>query len=646
MPAPGTLPFDVALADACCPRPACRRIDSVPLLTKRESRCYNRPGPWRTAHFCVLQGEAGGITVPNDVMYDEHGRREWWGSKASRYFPLLDALHTHRLRDYLADLQAGIVIAVVMVPQAIAFASLAGLPPVVGLHTAIVTILIYALVGPSRQMVVGPTSVASLMVALSLAPLHLAPAHYVTGAIVLALVTGVFFLLLGLFRAGHLENFISQPVLLGFTSAMVLIIIIAQAPTLMGIHLSHGSGSHRVILTLLELLLNAAATQWATLAIGVVGIASIIICRRISPLLPGPLINVFLGAGMLIVVRRFWGQSVDVVGDMQRTLPAFVPPYPLDLPVDNGTGMLTALVRTGLAIGVVTYVQSISIAKIMAGRTGRRIDANQELIALGLANLGGALFRCYPAAGSLSQSSVSYRAGARSQLACVIAAVVALLTLVALSPYLSYVPRACLAAIVIVSVTNLFDLRSIIRAFRVKSGDGSVIVATFLATVFLNMDTGILVGVALSLGIILWRTARPRISYDTAPVRTPDAGSGGAPIGMTEDAGTIVVAVEGPLLFMSASHVESAVINLLADRPDTKRVILDATAISDLDTTGEKILWDLLRMMMLKEIDFAIAGATPTVTDVMRRAGFCQFLGEENFYRSLPDAIAARHGAA
>ncbi len=560
----------------------------------------------------------------------------------ARYFPILDAFHSHHPRDFLADIQAGIIISIVMIPQSIAYADLAGLPPEVGLHTAIVTFLIYALIGPSRQMAVGPTSIGSLMVALALMPHRFTSEQYVMSAIFLALVVGSFFLILGIFKVGNLENFISQPVLLGLTTAMVLIITIAQTPHLLGIHIDYGNGSHHIIQTLLLLILQAGKMRWEVLMIGSVGIASIIICRRINPLIPGPLINMLLGAGLMFAISRLFGHTVDVVGEIRSSLPVFSPPRLTPL-LGTGATMPASLVRAGLAIGIVTYLQTISAAKILAGRTGRRLDANRELIALGVANLGGAMFHCYPAAGSLTTSSASYRAGSRSQLASVVSVLMTILTLIYLTPYLSRVPRACLSAIIVVSVLSLIHMPSISRAFRIKKSDGMVIVMTFILTLALGADTGIFFGIIVSLGMIIWQTARPRISCMGAPGGVSSGGDRDQPAVQATDPAVIIVKVEGPLLFTSVSYIENTVINLLVDNPKVGTVILDAVAITDLDTSGEKMLWDLLRMMILREMDFVIAGATQTVTKIMHRSGFQKFLGAENYYSSVSDAIAARH---
>ena len=565
----------------------------------------------------------------------------------ARFFPLVEVFGTHSPQDYATDLLAGIIISVVLIPETIAYASLAGLPAYMGLYTAIVAFLIYALVGPSRQVVVAPVSVVSLMVAAALSRANLTPPQYIACATLLSLVSGIFFILLGMMRAGYLENFISHPVLTGFTTAAALIVAITQAPHLLGIHLHQDGGSHHILYTLYLSIIHVGELNWVTMIIGLSGIASIFLSHRISPLIPGPLVNVVLGVGIMAVLGGMAGTQVETIGEIKGALPKFVLPDLRSPWLYTGSLYLGDLVGVGLVIGLVSFIETLSISKIMAGRTGRRVDANRELLSLGLANLGGAFFQCYPAAGSLSKSSVSYQAGAKSQLAALTAVLMVILTVLFLTRFLAIVPKACLAAIVMVAVYHLIDIPQITRAFEVKKTDGMVVVATFLATLTLGVQMGILLGIIISFGYIIWQTARPRVAV-LGRVEGTEASFHDVEVCRAETwLDLLIVKVEGPLYFASANQVESSVINLLADNPEVRAVIMDARAITDLDTSGDKVLWELLRMMILKEVHFLMAGVTKPVSEVMRRSGFFDFLGPENFYHALPEAVAAmRNGGS
>lgn len=559
----------------------------------------------------------------------------------ARFFPILEILGAHRPRDYATDLLAGVIISVVLIPETIAYAALAGLPLDMGLNTAVVAFLIYALVGPSRQVVVAPVSVVSIMVAATLGPQQLSPEQYITSATILSLVAGVFFILFGIMRVGFLENFISHSVLTGFTTGAAMIVAITQVPHLLGVHLTEDVGSHNILFTLYATLIHLNAFNWLTVIIGLAGIAAISLSHRISPLMPGPLVNILLGVGMMTVLGAVTGIEVETIGQFKGDPPTFMLPALGSAWLYTGSFGLLDLVQAGMVIGVVSFIETLSVAKIMAGRTGRHVDANRELISLGLANFGGAFFQCYPAAGSLSKSSVSYLAGARSQLAALTAVIMVIFAVLFLTRFLAMVPKACLAAIVLVAVYHLIDIPQITRAFKVKRSDGMVIGVTFASTLTFGVQTGILLGIIFSFGYIIFQTARPRIAL-LGQVAGTQLSFHDVELCHAETwHDLLIVKVEGPLYFACAKQVESAIINLLADSPHLRAVIVDARAITDIDTSGDKVLWELLRMTILKEIHFLIVAATKPVSEVMRRSGFYDFLGPENFYHALPEAVAA-----
>jgi len=350
---------------------------------------------------------------------------------------------------------------------------------------------------------------------------------------------------------------------------------------------------------------------------------------------------VLLGVGIMAVLGGMAGTEIETIGEIKGALPAFMPPALTSSWLHKGPFNMGDLVEIGMVIGLVSFIETLSISKIMAGRTGRRVDANRELMSLGLANFAGAFFQCYPAAGSLSKSSVSYQAGAKSQLAALTAVVMVILTVLFLTRFLAIVPKACLAAIVMVAVYHLIDIPQIIRAFEVKKTDGMVIVVTFLATLALGVRTGILLGIIISFGYIIWQVARPRVAV-LGRVEGTEASFHDVEVCQAETwLDLLIVKVEGPLYFASANQVESSVINLLADNPEVRAVILDASAITDLDTSGDKVLWELLRITILKEVHFLMAAVTKPVGEIMRRSGFYDFLGPENFHHALAEAVAA-----
>ena len=369
-------------------------------------------------------------------------------SKWSRLFPIWGYIRHYTAKDYALDIIAGIVIAVVLVPETIAYAALAGLPPEVGIYTAIIAYLVYAIVGTSRQLVVAPVSIMSLMVGASLGQQHYTPEQYIVASTVLAFLVGLILFILGLFKGGYLENLLSKPVGLGFITAGAAIVATTQLPHLLGIEIHTVSGPLKTLDTWRQLAFNLGQTDWLPLLIGVVGVASFQFSKKISPLIPGALINVLLGVAILY----FLGGGLDscrlaLVGPIPGHFPTFSMPWAME-----GQTFLNALqsihidtlILLAPGIALVNIIESLSIAKVMAGRNGDKVDADRELMSIGMANMAAAFFHGYIAAGSLSKTSVSYQAGSKSQLSGIVAVVMVILTLLFLTPYLYYVPVACL----------------------------------------------------------------------------------------------------------------------------------------------------------------------------------------------------------
>ncbi len=541
------------------------------------------------------------------------------------------------------DIIAGIVIAVVLVPETIAYAALAGLPPEVGIYTAIVAYLVYAIVGTSRQLVVAPVSIMSLMVGASLGQQHYTPEQYIVAATVLAFMVGLILFILGLFKGGYLENLLSKPVGLGFITAGAAIVATTQLPHLLGIEIHTVSGPLKTLDTWRQLAFNLDQTDWLPLLIGVVGVASIQFSKKISPLIPGALINVLLGVAILY----FLGGGLDsgrigLVGPIPGHFPTFSMPWAME-----GQTFWNALqsihfdtlILLAPGIALVNIIESLSIAKVMAGRNGDKVDANRELVSIGMANMAAAFFHSYIAAGSLSKTSVSYQAGSKSQLSGVVAVVMVILTLLFLTPYLYYVPVACLGAIIMVAAYHLFEYEAIKRTFRLRKTEGWLIVATFILTLALGVDYGILAGIVISFGLVIWKTARPRIypmglapgshvAYQEVDVQE-----------LAADKDELIVKIDGPLYFANANYVEMKLINMLAEHHNLRRFIIDLRALSDIDLSGESILWELLKILIWRDCDLAIVGANKLVLDFTKESGFYEFLGSSNFYASIHEAI-------
>lgn len=564
-------------------------------------------------------------------------------SRWRRVFPLWGYIRHYSAKDYVMDIIAGIVIAVVLVPETIAYASLAGLPPEIGIYTAIVAYLVYSIMGTSRQLVVAPVSIISLMVGASLGQQNYTPEQYIVAATVLAFLVGLILFILGLFKGGYLENLLSKPVGLGFITAGAAIVATTQLPHLLGIDVHTISGPLKTLDTLRQLSFNLNQTDWLPLLIGVVGVASIVLSKKISPLIPGALVNILIGVAILYFLGGGLNSGrVALVGPIPGHFPTFSMPWAM-------TGQtfwnalqsihIDTLILLAPGIALVNIIESLSIAKVMAGRNGDKVDADRELMAIGMANMAAAFFHSYLAAGSLSKTSVSYQAGSKSQLSGVVAVLVVILTLLFLTPYLYYVPVACLGAIIMVAAYHLFEYETIKRTFRLRKTEGWLIVVTFILTLTLGVDYGILSGIVISFGLVIWKTARPRIyplglapgsltAYQEVGVQELETG---------ED--ELIVKIDGPLYFANAGYVEVKLINMMADKRQLRRFIIDARALSDIDPSGESVLWELLKILIWRDCHLAIVGANKAVLDFTIASGFYEFLGPTNFYASIHEAV-------
>lgn len=565
-----------------------------------------------------------------------------WQRKLFNLFPFLQVTQTQHPTDFIKDILAGLILSVVLIPEGIAYASLAGLPPLIGIFTVTIPLLIYALIGPSKQLVVANVALISMMVGEFLSLHKLNPEQYLTYAILLSLMNGFFIFFLGVLRAGFLENFISHSVLMGFTAAAALIIASTQLKHLVGIYLPPGESTPNVFYTFYVIFSRFQDWNWTSLVIGVSGIVVILLCRRLTPVLPGPLFNILLGIGIMHTMGNLMGGNVETIGKIQGSLPYFVFPDFSKFELATSSSIsFDKLTFEALIIGLVSCLETLTICKIMAAKNRTRIKANRELIALGLANMSSAFFQCYPSSGSLSKTSTSYMAGTKSQLASLTAVGMGFITLAFFTSYLALVPRACLAAIVLVAVSYLIDIRAIIRAFRIKKSDGFIISFTFFSTLSWGIEIGILLGLITSFIIIIWQTSRPRISFlerigEKEPIFSEVKGLAGR-----KEKDIIIIKIEGPLYFLSANQLETTIINLLADDLDIKTVILDASAITDLDTSGEEMLWTILRLLMLRQVYLILAGVTKPVMEIMQRSNFHDFLEAINFFPSVREALVA-----
>lgn len=568
-------------------------------------------------------------------------------SRLRNALPLLDSLRGYTRGTFTSDLSAGLTTAVMLVPQAMAYAMLAGLPPEVGLYASMLPLALYALFGSSRQLAVGPVAMVSLLVAAAVAPLaESGSAEYLGLALLLALLVGVLQLSMGLLRLGFVVNFLSHPVVSGFTSAAALIIGASQLGHLLGVKLPSSHHIH-------ELFIEAAArleqVNLVTLAIGAGSIAALVALKRFAPRLPRALIVV--AAATLAV----WGfglhdHGVAIVGALDPGLPPLTLP-PLDL------ASLEAVFPTALAIALIAFMESISVAKVFARRHKYELDANQELVALGAANLGAAFTGGYAVTGGFSRTAVNDQAGARTNVAALVTAGAVALTALLLTPLFFYLPKAALAAIIVTAVAGLVDLHEVKHLWKVKKSDLIFLGLTFVSTLTLGIEPGILIGVAASIGWLVVRTTRPHTAVLGRLPGTPHFRNVKNYPHAERTPGVLVLRMDARLYFGNIAHFKRILADELGERRERAErgeascatVVIDASAMNDLDSSGDSALEDLRADLAARDIDLLFASVKRPVYDVMVRSGFAARLGPDRFFYDVDEAVtwaAARSCAA
>lgn len=507
-------------------------------------------------------------------------RREWM----VKVLPAAGWLLSYRRELLRSDLSAGLTVAVLLIPQSMAYAALAGMPPEAGLYSAIVSLLVYAALGTSRFISVGPVAIDSLLVAAAVGPIAQGDtAVYVSAAGVLAVMTGLVQLALGVLRLGALVNFLSVPVISGFTSAAALTIGASQVKDLLGLTLPQGRGSK--FLDTLSATLSAVSTvHLLTTFIAIASIVALVLGRRLAPKVPAALVVVAVST-TAVALLRLDREGVAVLGEVPAGLPTpLLPAYDLDL--------LRQLLPAALTIAVISYMESISTAKAFASRTRTRVQPNQELLAVGAANVAAGFFRGFSVAGGFSRGAVNFRAGAQTQLSGITAAAVLILAVAFLTPLFFYLPKAVLAAVIVVAVATLVDVRGARRILRVQRTDGIGLLVTFFATLLIGVAQGLAVGVLASLVVFIARTARPHIA-EVGRVKGTNRYRNVERWATRTDDHIALLRMDGPLYFANARFLEQRAQTLVSDRPLVEHLVVVASAIADVDASGAEMLLEL-----------------------------------------------------
>ncbi|MBT2582704.1 sulfate permease [Planococcus sp. ISL-109] len=548
-----------------------------------------------------------------------------------KWIPALEWMGSYKKSDLSGDINAGLIVAIMLIPQGMAYAMLAGLPPVIGLYASTIPLIIYALFGTSKQLAVGPVAMVSLLV-LSGVSLLAEPGtdEYISLVLLLMLMIGVIQFLLGVFKLGFIVNFLSHGVISGFTSAAAIIIGLSQLKQLIGVSLE---ADKNVFLILAETVRRAAEINPVTLVIGLGSIAMLIVMKKYVKKIPGPLFVVVFSI-LAVYLFNLQDFGVKIVGEVPSGLPSIsLPAMQLDA--------IIALLPIALTISFIGYMESIAMAKAIAAKEKYKVNPDRELVGLGLANVGGSFFAGYPVTGGFSRSAVNYQAGARTPLASIITAFLIILTLLFFTGLFYYLPNAVLAAIIMVAVYSLIDMKEVKNLFKVNKVDGWTWMLTFLATLFIGIEQGIIIGVIFSLIVFIRRSAYPHVAelgylpeqqvYRNTK-RYPEA---------EVDPEVLIFRVDASLYFANMTFLEDKLCARVAEKPETKWVVFDFSSVNSIDAVAVHALEELMEQCHTGKVEIIFAGIKNTVLDVLKRADWDTKYPEKIYAMNIEQALAS-----
>lgn len=550
-----------------------------------------------------------------------------------KFFPILRTLGSYKITELPKDILGGFSVGIVLVPQGMAYAMIAGLPPVYGLYASLMPVLVYVLFGTSRSLAIGPVAMDSLLVAAGLGTLAIVGLeNYIALAILLAFMVGAIQLVLGLLKMGYLVTFLAKPVISGFTSAAAMIIIFSQLKHLLGVDIEGSNQFHKIFLNALK---KIPETNFYDLAIGLIGIILLIGFKKWNRNIPGILIIVVFGV-LAVYFLNMESLNVKIVGTIPKGLPGFVLPT---MDMDN----LRQLWPIAFTLALIGYLEAISIGKSLEEKNEEDvIDANQELVALGSANLLGSFFQSYPVAASFSRSAINDDSGSKTILSGLFTVILVLVTLLFLTPLFYYLPNAILASIIMVSVSSLIDIDYAKQLWIYRKDEFVVLIFTFLITLFVGITHGILAGVLISLLLMVYRTSKPHFAI-LGRIKGSDYYKNISrfeeEVILRDD--LLIVRFDSQLYFGNSDYFKNELYKYMDQKGDSlKGVILNAEAINYIDSTATRMLIKVIKKIRNDGIQFYIAGAIGPTRDIIFRSGISKVLPKEFLFVKIKEAVA------
>lgn len=548
------------------------------------------------------------------------------------FIPAIAWIKTYDREHLKGDISAGFTTAVMIVPQGMAYAMLAGLPPIMGLYASIIPVLLYALFGTSRQLAVGPVAMDSLLVFTSVSALAtVGTEKYISYAIALAFIAGIIQVLMGIFRLGFLVNFLSKPVISGFTAAAALIIGFGQFKDLFGISIDRSAQIHTIIWTTIQ---QYESISLLTFAIASLSIVFMVVLKKVKPMFPRALAVVVLG-GLATYLLDLSSSGVAVVGGVPPGLPS------LEFPALSFQ-VFKDLLPTALIVALIGFMEAISIAKGIASKHGYDVDPNKELIGLGMANIGAGLFHGYTVTGGFSRTAVNDSAGAQTPLASMITAGIVTITLLYFTPLFYYLPKAALAAIIVSAVFGLIDIPLVRYFWAVKKSDFILYLITFVATLIFGIVIGLGAGIIASLLLIIARTTQPHFAVlgqipGTTAYRKLENHEN-----LKTYEGLLIIRMDAQLYFGNTSFLKSMIEAQIEKYKPLHTLILDMSGVNQIDTSGESALCEIEKILHEDKIALIFANTKKPVAEVLACGDLYRDLSEENFFLTVHDAVQAK----
>ena len=550
--------------------------------------------------------------------------------KIYRFFPFVAWLKGYDRTKLRRDLGAGITVAVVLIPQAMAYAMLAGLPPVYGLYAAVVAPLLASMWGSLQQLSTGPIAILSLLVLTTLSPLaEPGTARYIELALLLAFMVGILYLVIGIFRLGAVMSFISHSTVRGFTSAAALIICSTQIPGLLGIKVQ---GHEYLFPMLYDIVKGLSATHIPTLVIGLLTFAIIFVAKKYRATFPGGLAALILTT-VPLVLFEWHERGIAVIGPTPAGLPHFQVPS-----LDFST--MGVLLGPAIVVALVSFAETYSVGKAISTGTKQKVDVNQEFIGQGLANLIGSFFQSYPVSGSFSRTAINFTSGAKTWVSSVAATLGVIIALLFLTPFIAYIPKAALSALVISAVMLLFNPGQVFSLWKKNRHDGIVAFTVFALALLTKPDYALLIGVVLSLVLFLWKTMHPRIVRIT---KDPELNMFlNADVYRKPSCPQILeLRPDNCIFFGNAEYtMEQLLSRLNEQKTPIKFLFLDFESIAFIDISGVDELFGLLDELKARKIEMAFINVHLPVKKVLESTNFLYMVGQDRMLEKMGDAIA------